>query len=498
MKRTLKILSVIMALLTLLSVTFVFSSCNKTGEDEQTSAVAATVSSGEELAPLDVKDLGGYTFKMLWPEYLSEEGHFRYNELSAEGASGSVIESAVFERNEAVKASYNAKIEVTLMKYSDITKTIRNEYGTGEASYDVIASVIANMSPLALEGVLSDFNDLQYYDESYQWWNHEVMQALSIANHRYFGSGDIIYSDDLYPYVVYANTALAKDLQIKDNFYELVKNYEWTLEKFHELAILAVADFDGDGEGASSLEDRFGAVDGTSFARALYYTAGKGVISLDKAGYPTWEMTQEHATSVLSTIINAWHTDSAVVDVAKYNNGKGLKATEIMTMFNTGKMLFMPGDLKASQAFTEMEGALEDFALLPMPLWDEDSEYICVMNDSVVLGVPSMAENKENISLILSAMGRASVNTLTPAFFETVLTYRYMKNPESVETLRLILDSVVPRDVADIQGWGGFMKQFATLAVDGNTNFASYYGSNMSKAYSALDDYITKLESISG
>ena len=95
-------------------------------------------------------------------------------------------------------------------------------------------------------------------------------------------------------------------------------------------------------------------------------------------------------------------------------------------------------------------------------------------------------------------MGRASVNTRTPAFFETVLTYRYMKNPESVETLRLILDSVVPRDVADIQGWGGFMKQFATLAVDGNTNFASYYGSNMSKAYSALDDYITKLESISG
>lgn len=496
MKKTLKILSAMLALLMLFSMTAMLSSCSNNGDGEETTNSGGSISTDAALSELEVKDMGGRVFKMLWPEYLSNEGHFLYNELGVDGATGSVIEAAVFERNEIVKASYNAEIEVTTMKYSNITSTVRTEYSTGESSYDVIASVIAKMSPIALEGVLADFNELEYYDEAQEWWNHDVMQSLSIVNKRYFGSGDIIYSDDLYPYVVYANTALAENVQITDNFYELVKNKEWTLEKFHELAKKAVADLDADGDAANSLEDRFGAVDGTSFARALYYSAGKGVISLDKAGYPTWEMTVEHADKVLSKIINIWHSGSAVVDVAQYNNGKDLPAMDIMNMFNSNQMLFMPGDLKAAQAFTSMENALSDFALLPIPLWDEDSEYVCVMNDAVVLGVPSMAEGQDDISLLLSAMGRESVNTLTPAFFETVLTYRYMKNPESVETLQLILNSVVPRDVADIQGWGGFMAQFSKLAVEGNTNFSSYYGSNISKARAAMDDYMTKLDNI--
>ena len=109
-----------------------------------------------------------------------------------------------------------------------------------------------------------------------------------------------------------------------------------------------------------------------------------------------------------------------------------------------------------------------------MPLWDSNSEYICVMNDAVVISVPALAADIDDVGLILSALSRESVDTLTPAFFETVLTYRYMKNAESVETLQLILDSVVPRDVADIQGWGGFMSEFSKMAVEDRNEFASY------------------------
>ena len=495
MKKFTKILSAMLALLLLVSAMAFVTSCKKEEETENTES-NNTVSTDESLSTLDIKDMGGREFAMLWPEYISSEGHFMYNELDVESTSGSVIEEAVYDRNIIVKATYNAKIRVDVMQYSKIASTIKTQYGAGESSYDAIATMLDKMSPLALEGVLTDFNELEYYDESQEWWNHGVMQSLSIVNKRYFGSGDIIYSDDLYPYVVYANTALAEELQITDNFYELVKSKEWTLEKFHELAVIAVADLDADGEEAASMEDRFGAVDGTSFARALYYSAGKGVISLDKQGYPKWEMTTEHAESVLSRIIRMWHTDSAVVDADTQISGKKVTAFEIMDMFNNNQMLFMPGDLKAAQAFTTMDNALEDYALLPIPLWDENSEYICVMNSAVVIGIPTMAKDRDDICLILSAMGRESVTTLTPAFFETVLTYRYMKNPESVETLELILDSVVPRDVADIQGWGGFMKEFSNMVVSGNNTFSSYYGGNISKARSELDKYIDQLDNI--
>ena len=352
--------------------------------------------------------------------------------------------------------------------------------------------MIAKMSVLGIEGVLADFNDFEYYSEDQEWWNHDLMDAFSVVNKKYFATGDIIYSDDLYPYVVYANPAVADKVGIKDDFYQLVADKEWTLEKFNELAKKAVFD-NGDG---LSLDDQFGAVDGKSFARALYYSAGKGVISFDAQGYPVWQMEVSYADMVLTKIIDMWHTGNAVVDVAQFNDGKTLPAMDIMNMFSAGQMLFMPGDLKAAQAFTSLENPIEDYALLPIPLWEEDSDYVCVLNDSVVISVPVTANDQDDICLLLSAMGRESISTLTPAFFEIVLTARYMKNAESVATLELILDSVVPKDIADIQGWGGFMNQFCKLAVEGNTNFSSYYEGHIGEARAAMDDYISQLENI--
>ena len=499
MKKTSRTLCTILALLMLLSVIAAAASCQKKGggTSSDTTNTKETETTEKTLSQLDVKDFGAAEVLMLWPEYLANEGHFLYNELAIEDAdSSNIIEWAVYRRNAAVERTYNVAITVNTQKFSAIPQTVRNQSAVGESSYGAVATVIAQMSPLALEGLLTDFNDLKYYDDSQEWWNHKVMQSLSVTNKRYYGSGDIIYSDDLYPYVVYANTALAGQLQINESFYDLVRNKEWTLDKFHELAVTAVADLDGDGAEVSTLNDRFGAVDGTSFARALYYTAGKGVISLDSEGYPTWEMTVQHGDSVLSKIVRALHVDNAVVDAGTKFGVK--TAVEIMNMFNTGKMLFMPGDLKAAQTFTTMDNALADFALLPIPLWSEESEYICVMNDAVVLGIPVGTENKEDVCLLLSAMSRESISTLTPAFFESVLTYRYMSNPDSVEMLNLILNSVVPRDVADIQKWGDFMQAFSELALADNTDFSSYYAEHIGEARAKMDEYITKLDNING
>lgn len=497
MKKFAKIFSALMALMMLFSISATLSSCNKKEEGKETATTAGTVDTGSAegtLEALTVKDMEGRVFRMLWPEFIAKEGHFSHNELAvAEGATGDMIDQAVFTRTESVKLAYNADVQVEIMHYASIDDAVRQDHAVGAETYDAVATMLKQLSTVAIEGALKDYNDLTYYNEDQSWWNHDVMQSLSIANRRYFGSGDIIYSDDLYPYVIYANTALASAVGITDNFYQLVKNKEWTLERFHEYAAQATADIDG--VAGLSVGDRFGAVDGASFSKALYYTAGKGVISLNKQGYPEWQMTKTHADNVLSVIIDALHVDDAVVDVVTQLGVSKSEATAnyIMNMFNSNQMLFMPGDLKASQAFTTMENALEDFALLPMPLWDSNSDYICVMNEAVVIGIPTLAEDIDDVGLFLSAMSRESVTTLTPAFFDTVLTYRYMKNAESVETLQLILDSVVPRDVADVQGWGGFMEAFGKMAVEGEAEFASYYDSNYSAAMGKMDEYIDLL-----
>ena len=475
------------------------------GTPDDTAAPAATTAAAESetsvestvpgLSLLEVKDLGGKEILMLWPDYLISEGHFMYNELGSAGEdSSTVIDSTIYSRNRAVEEAYKVKITVGTQKYSSIPGTVRNEYKTNESTYAAVATVIAQLSPIALEGVLADFRELKYYDESQEWWNHKLMSQYAIAGHRFFGSGDIIYSDDLYPYVVYANTGLAGTLGINDDFYDLVSKREWTLDKFHELAVIAVADLDGDGEAASSVSDRFGAADGTSFARAIYYSAGKGVMSADDSGKLNVDMTLEHAESVLAKVKEVFHKDRAVVDVgSKY----GVKtAVGMMELFNSDRILFMPGDLKAAQTFSTLDSALSDFALLPMPLWNGDSDYICVLNDAVLISVPAMYADLDDASLVLSAMSRASVDTLTPAFFELILTYRYLTSSKSVDTLHLILDSTVPRDVADIQGWGDLMGIFSRCAVENRDDFASSFTSGMKMLNSKLRSYEKQLQGL--
>ena len=447
----------------------------------------------EEAKDLDSLDLGGRVFKMLWPEYTSD-GHFKHNELGiAEGAEafrGDIIEIAIYERNLAVELLYNANIEVTTERYSDIISIVGGSVMAGHSDFDAVSTMNTKMSKLALEGFLVDFNDLQYYSEEQQWWNHELMQELSIVNRRYFGVGDIIYSDDLYTNVIYVNIDVADQVGLTDDFYDLVDNKQWTLETFHRYAKSAVLDCNDDG--VISMYDDFGAVGSTSFARALYYSAGRGLISYDSQGYPVL-VSATHLSTVFDRIVDIWHSNSAVVDVTALEGGSNLDSSDIINMFDSGQILFMPETLKTAQ--TLHSTATIDYAILPIPLWEDDSEYRSVMDDTMVISIPITVREQDEVGLILSAMGRASVDTLTPAFYELILTGRYMNNVDSVATLELILESAVPRDVADVQGWGGFMNGFCSLAIEGYSDgIVSYYAARENLIRVKIEEYMAALE----
>ena len=490
MKKTFKILSAMLALLLLFSMTLIFTSCAGGEEEDVTLGADGTVSTVEGLPELEIKNLGGKEILILWPE-MHADGHYVHNEIAVAETSGDVIDSAVIERNTIVQSAYNVKITTNMMFISDVAKTVRTEYQGGTSTYSAIACSINNSNMLSLqqEGGLVDFNTLKYYDESQPWWNHSLMQDLSVANARYFASGDIIYSDDFYPYCTFVNKTLSANVGITEDYHELVKNNEWTLEKFHSFAIQAQDDqVDGDPNTWSD-RDVNGAVVNENFAKAAYYSAGKGIVDFDAKGYPVWQMTVDRAQTILEKIIGVIHKDKACFNAGQFDD----HAVQELRLFTSGKALFLVEELIFAERITKSD-ASTDFSLLPFPLYDEDSEYVSVLNDSLVISIPVMCNDKEDIGLVLSAMSRESVNTLTPAFFETVLTYRYMQDPQSVETLNVILDSTVAPDIATIKNWGGFREQFKLLAFANSTDFSSYYSSNIGKAMGELENYCVLLD----
>ena len=489
MNKHAKTLSAMLALLLLLSATFLFASC---GDDDvkQDEVTTGNATVNDALPSLDIKDFGTEEIKMLWPE-THADGHYLHNELAVVEAAGDILDEAVATRNYIVEAAYNVTITADTKFVSHIPTDLRTEVMGGTSTYQVIASTIKFMAPIATEGLLSDFNDMKYYDEDQPWWNHSLMQDFSIANARYYATGDIIYSDDFYPYCTYVNTAVSAQQQINEDYFQLVRDKAWTLEKFHTLAASVANDLDGDPNNHTSGE-MDGAVMNSNFYRAVYYAAGKGMVEFNRDGYPVWQMEIERTQSILEKALSVVYNEGACTDaglLAEYH------VTEEMNRFNSNRTLFLVEELIFSERISKSDNA-KDYQILPFPLYDSDSEYTSVLNDALILGVPSVltTEDKDDVSLLLSAMSRESVHTLTPAFFETVLTARYMKDPGSVEMLQIVLDSTVAPDVATVQDWGGMMSEFKKLGEKNSTNFSSVYETNIGKAMAKLEEYCVMLD----
>lgn len=503
MKKSFRSLSLAIVICMLFSVLTMLNSCvqPENGSNEQNSAntttdVASVVTTpADPLTELEVVDLQEDEINFLWP-VVHGDGHFSHNELACSETTGDRIDNAVFSRNSMIESQYNISIVADTLKCSDIATETRAEFKAGEtdAAYDAIATNIAFMMPIAIEGILTDFENLEYYSEDQEWWNHKLMSDFSIATQKFFATGDIIYSDDFYPYCVFANPSIATNVGINDDLFELVKTNEWTLDKMVTFAQQAAEDLDG--TLGHTVDDKHGMVVNANYAKATYYSSGKKMIRLDAEGYPTWDMDNDSVQSVLDKLNSFWRNSEYVWTAQDKQIGELTHAQVELELFNSSKTLFLVEELIFTERISKSEAPINDFIILPLPLYKKGLQYTSMLNDSVVISIPVRVKDKDKSSLVLSAMSRASIDTLTPAFFEIVLKAKYVNDPDSVDMLNIILNSTVPQDVATIQDWGGMMKAFKKFAEEGKESFQSEYKVHITAAMKALDDYITQLEAV--
>lgn len=487
MKKLTAIFALLLALCTVLSLASCGGEVEKPTEKPTTGAEEETEEEAE-LEPLEVFDLKNEEFKMLWPD-VHVDGHFMHNELASDGTNENMIDKAVFDRNSEVEATYHVLITVDTMFCSTIGKTVREMAMTGDTSYQAVATNVKFLTTAAIEGALADYNDMRFYNEQ-SWWDNATMQDYAIGGARYFGMGDIIYSDNFYPYCVFANLNFADKYSINEDFYDLALNHEWTYEKMLELS-KSVASVGTDDKWDTTAT--YGTLLNANTSRALFYGFGKNVVVPNDDGGLDWVMTPAYAEPVMQEILKIFqgsdHPGYATDDDIGHNISGLTHAQTAVQMFDNGQALFYSEELIVCERLNNLQSTM-DFAILPMPLANtEQKEYYCVLNDAVVISVPVL-EDLDRASLVLSAMGRASVNTLTPAFFENVLTYRYMTNPKSVDTLQLILSSAKALDMASLLDWGGIMAGFKNIALTGEGSFATVYAEKYDTAKSELDSFV--------
>jgi hypothetical protein len=111
-------------------------------------------------------------------------------------------------------------------------------------------------------------------------------------------------------------------------------------------------------------------------------------------------------------------------------------------IFMDDRSLFYYGELHSAE---DMRANISDFGILPMPKFDEYQEdYSHTINAGVaaVLVVPMTNDDLTGTAYVLDALGAASKNILTPAYYDLNLKSVVSRDDESEAMLDIIFSSL--------------------------------------------------------
>ncbi|MCL2159730.1 MAG: hypothetical protein FWH48_10015, partial [Oscillospiraceae bacterium] len=157
------------------------------------------------------------------------------------------------------------------------------------------------MAPLAVDGLVLDFARTEGFQLDKPWWNQNMNREMTIGGALLFGVSDYIIPE---PNVIYFNKELQASYGMED-FYSIVREGKWTLDKFTELVKIPMADLNGDGIYDAS--DQYGlALSIDWFSISFMHAAGQKIAeTLPGELYPTLAMNNDRMISIYKYEKNA-------------------------------------------------------------------------------------------------------------------------------------------------------------------------------------------------
>jgi len=231
---------------------------------------------------------------------------------------------------------------------------------------------------------------------------------------------------------VFYNKQIMEDLGLEDP-YKLVEEGKWTWAKFEEYCKAAIADLNMDGK--YDTNDRFAAGGSDMDALIAYYMSSGNSIFTEKDGNIKYNLNNRDSFDKINQM-----NDLFTLPGCWFN--QNLDFEQSYKKFASGGMLFFINGALASNVLTEMD---DDFGVLPMPKYDEKSDYYCgADHNSPIVCVPSSIDNPEATGLILEALSYESEDELKVWLDE--VSNAYYRDDESVKMLE---DYIIPNFTVD-------------------------------------------------
>ena len=439
----------------------------------------------------------GYEFKMF--NYISFGASaswvaLDYSDIAPETINADPINDAIFNRNTVVEDLYDINIkEVNFGERfgaDGIDRLIRVMM-TGDSEFDAALSTGGSMPRLiGLKNAMYDLNSIPELDLNKSWWDQNCIKEFTLGGKLYAVTGDITIWNSLSSMVFFFNKKLISDCGLESP-YNLVQSGEWTWDKMEEMAKEASVDNSGDGK--IDRNDQIGiACEGGTPGYAIF-CIGERVTYKDENDLPVVNINLERVSNLMDKVLPILKNSNisyATSDLHGRYRSPYFDFT--MPKFRDDGVLFYTQQLLVALNLREMEA---DFGILPFPKLDaQQTEYRAVAADHFLkyAWIPTTNGEPEKAANILQAMAYYNQQTVTPAVYDVTITNKALRDEESREMLKIIMNNRV-YDFATIYQWGNILSMYGSMFDKGANNLASEFEKNLPAIEIAIQTSIDEI-----
>lgn len=499
-------LRVIAALLAFLMLGSALISCAESTENPQTpddtvagtEAPAVTEEEVETVVEHDLPDELDYGKDEVVIVSRYREG-WTSGEIAVEKITNEPVNDAVYERNLNVEEELNVKIVSLEENTADPTalmSSISTNIKSGSGDYDIVACAAYVTVNEALNGTFADLRQTEYIDFEKPYWSQGYNEVIEYQGTQYTVTGSMVLSLYRFAFITTFNKRLFTESQVEFP-YDTVKNGEWTLD--YQTSLVPLFHYDNDGT-PDDTEDIYGLVTTPYISVDPYWSScDVPIIGRDETGGYEIVFNIEKLFDVTEKTMKLFYgTDGATYTYAHY--GLDDEQNDIRLMFSTGNAAM------ATLRIMELESGdmrqMEDqFGVLPMPKYDNlQKQYKTLLHDQfTVMAIPTTVtgDRLHEMSAVLECMASEGHKLVRPAYYESALRYKYMKDPESWEMMDIIIDNIyIDAGIIYTNALSSFHDQFRQIMTSKNNTVTSSYKAKARSAERALGKMTEKLDSL--
>jgi ABC-type glycerol-3-phosphate transport system substrate-binding protein len=348
----------------------------------------------------------------------------------------------------------------------------------GDYTYDLLMTHMMMGVTTATRGALQDIAQFPNIDLSKPYWSDGATRGASVGHRLFTGLSDLSFSTNENIYCIFFNKDLMREYDVEDP-YALVRNNQWTFEKFEELIRQGYVDLNGNG--IIDEDDQFGYI--SSSAMNFLWSGGSHIMTKDALDIPVLDFLTPRTLDIYDQAfritnnpytwaVAQWHFDPSI---SIFQEGRGIFYSSQLCRVN---------DLRATEF---------DFGIVPYPKWDSAQEnfYSFVDGHASMMAIPLHLPNPEWTGIIIEELSFLSFRDILPVYYDVVLNVKLVRDEESVEMLEILFDSKV-FDPAYVKG-GEFWGLWINSIDQERTDFVSAYERMEASAMRGLERIIDAL-----